>query len=304
MRISTLQFFDTGAARMGDLQTALAKTQQQIASGRKLLTPSDDPVAAARALQVTQSLSINTQYTANRVQVRNALVQAESTLGGVTEVLQSVRDALVGAGNPVFDDTRRGFVATELGSRFEAILGLANTRDAQGNFIFAGFQTATVPFVETAAGATYQGDAGQQLVQVDASRRIAQGNPGVSVFQGGGQDVFQAIKDAIALLQTPVATPADRAALDAGLAAGIGEIDKALNNVLTVRASQGTRLQELDALDNAGSARNVQLSGALSEIQDVDFAQALTVLSRQQFTLEAAQQSFSRTASLSLFNFL
>lgn len=304
MRISTLQIFDTGAARMGELQTTLAKTQQQIATGRKLLTPSDDPVAAARALSITQSLSINSQYAANRVQARNALVQAESTLGGVTDVLQSVRDALVGAGNPVFGDPQRGFVATELGSRFEAILGLANTRDAQGNYVFSGFQTSTVPFVETATGASYQGDAGQQLVQVDANRRIAQGNPGVSIFQGGGQDVFQTIKDAIALLQTPVATPADRAALDAGLASALDGIDRALNSVLTVRASQGTRLQEIDALDNAGNARNVQLSGALSEIQDIDFAQALTLLSRQQFTLEAAQQSFSRTASLSLFNFL
>ena len=304
MRISTHQLFDRGAARITDAQTALAHTQQQVASGRRMLSPSDDPVAAARALEVAQTQALNQQYAANRVQVRNAVSGVEGTLGSVTEAIQSVRELLVSVGNPNFTDTQRGLVATELGSRFAELLGLANSRDAQGNHVFAGFQTSTVPFVETPAGASYHGDAGRQFVQVDSNRQLAMSDPGVSVFQGGGQDIFQTIKDAIALLQTPVVTPANQAALQSGLTTGISGIDRALENVLTVRASMGNRLQELDALDAAGDSRNVQYSAILSGIQDLDYTEALTRQARQQLTLEAAQQSFVKMNSLSLFNFL
>ena len=304
MRISTLQLYDAGAARIGDVQSALAKTQQQIATGRKMLSPSDDPVAAARALEVAQSQSINQQYAANRVQVKNALGQVDGALSSVSDALLGIRDALVSVGNPSLSDNERGFIATELSSSFQALLGLANTRDAQGNYLFSGFQSATVPFVETATGATYQGDAGQQLVQVDSTRRMAVSDTGQNIFQGGGQDVFQTLKDMVTLLQTPVVTPADRAALTAGTATGLADIDKAINAVLTVRASVGTRMQEIDSLDDAGATRDVQYKAILSEIQDLDYTQALTQQSRQQLTLEAAQQSFVKMASLSLFNFL
>jgi flagellar hook-associated protein 3 FlgL len=304
MRISTQNLYESGAARIGDVQSALFKTQQQVASGRRMLAPSDDPVAAARALEVSQSQSINAQYATNRVHARNTLGIVEGTLAGVTDLLLEVNTAIVSAGNPLNGDNERGFVATELAARFQSLLGLANARDAQGNFLFSGFQTQTVAFVETATGATYQGDLGQRNVQVDATRQMAMNAPGQTVFQGGGQDVFQTLKDTIALLQTPVVTPADAAALSAGLASAGAGIQRALDNVLTVRASLGTRLQELDALDSAGTDRDVQYSMILSEIQDLDYTKAITQLSQQQATLEAAQQSFVKTSSLSLFNFI
>jgi flagellar hook-associated protein 3 FlgL len=74
--------------------------------------------------------------------------------------------------------------------------------------------------------------------------------------------------------------------------------------VLTVRASLGTRLQELDALDSSGNDRTVQYKAMLSELQDLDYAKATVLLTQQKAMLEAAQQSFVRTSSLSLFNYL
>ncbi|MEW6119163.1 MAG: flagellar hook-associated protein FlgL [Pseudomonadota bacterium] len=304
MRISTQQIYEGGASRISEIQTALYKTQQQVATGRRMLAPSDDPVAAARALDLTQQQSINSQYAANRTHARNTLGFVEGTLSSVTEVLQQVKEAIVGAGNPLYDDAQRATVATELSTRFDAILGLANTRDAQGNYLFSGYQSDTPAFVESASGATYQGDLGQLRVQVDANRQMVLNSPGQTVFQGGGQDIFQTLKDAIALLQTPVVTAADRAALDAGLATANADLELALDNVLTVRAALGTRLQELDSLDAAGDDRNVQYSAMLSEIQDLDYARALTTLAQQETTLEAAQQSFVKTSALSLFNYL
>jgi flagellar hook-associated protein 3 FlgL len=81
-------------------------------------------------------------------------------------------------------------------------------------------------------------------------------------------------------------------------------MDSALDSVLTVRASVGSSLQELDALDNVGTDRDLQYSKVLSELQDLDYTQAVTQLSMQQVTLEAAQKSFVKTSGLSLFNFI
>ena len=120
------------------------------------------------------------------------------------------------------------------------------------------------------------------------------------MFQGGGQDVFATLSDLITLLQTP---GTDRP-LTAGLATANANMDLALDNVLTVRASVGSRLQELDALDYAGEDRHIQYSQILSDLQDLDYTEALTRLSQQQFTLEAAQRSFVTVSGLSLFNFL
>ena len=300
MRISTQTLFETGAARLGDLQSGLVKTQQQISSGRRILTPADDPVGAARALEVTQSQSINTQYGVNRQSAKSSLSELEGTLSSVTSLLQDVKTTVIAAGNAALSDTERGFQATELRGRFDELLGLANTRDALGNYLFSGFQTTTPAFAETAPGVVqYQGDLGQRLVQVDATRQMAVNTPGQTVFQGGGQDVFTTLSDLIAQLETPGTT-----GLDTALATANTNVDLALDNVLTVRASVGSRLQELDSLDNAGQDRGLQYSQILSELQDLDYTQALTQLSQQQLTLEAAQRSFVTISGLSLFNFL
>lgn len=307
MRISTQTLFESGAAQLGELQSGLVKTQEQVGTGRRILAPSDDPVAAARALEVTQSQSLNTQYGVNRQYAKSALSEMEGTLSSVTTLLQDVKTTVVAAGNGALSDVERGFMATELRGRFEQLLGLANSRDATGNYMFSGFQTTTAPFEETAivvgtatiASAAYQGDQGQRLMQVDATRQMAVSNPGQTVFQDGDQGIFQTLGALIEQLETP-----GTAGLTAALATANGNVDLALDNILTVRASAGSRLQELDALDYGGEDRHIQYSQILSDLQDLDYTEALTRLSQQQFTLEAAQRSFVTVSGLSLFNFL
>lgn len=307
MRISTQTLFESGAAQLGELQSSLVRTQEQIASGRRILTPSDDPVAAARALEVSQSQSLNTQYGVNRQYAKSSLSAVEGTLSSVTTLLQDVKTTVVAAGNGALSDTERGFMATELRGRFEELLGLANSRDPTGNYMFSGFQTTTAPFEETAivvgtatiASAAYQGDQGQRLMQVDTTRQMAVSSPGQTVFQDGDQGIFQTLGALIGQLETPGTT-----GLTAALATANGNVDLALDNVLTVRASVGSRLQELDALDYAGEDRHIQYSQILSDLQDLDYNEALTRLSQQEITLEAAQRSFVTVSGLSLFNFL
>ena len=242
---------------------------------------------------------MNTQYGLNRQFAKSALSATEGTLSSVTSLLLDVKTATIAAGNGALSDMDRGFLATELRGRFEELMGLANARDGLGNYMFSGFQTSTPAFVQSASGVQYQGDQGQRLVRVDAARQIAVSSTGQSVFQGNGQDVFRTLSDLITLLETPGAP-----GLTAGLASANGNLDLALDSVLTARALGGAHLQELDALDYAGDDRNLQYSSALSDLQDLDYAKALTQLSQQQTTLEAAQRSFVTISRLSLFNYL
>jgi len=126
---------------------------------------------------------------------------------------------------------------------------------------------------------------------------------GDDVFKAGGNDVFATLQNLITLLNTPL-TPANQAAFSTGIATGLSSMRQGLDNVLTVRAGIGSRLNELDQLDISGSDLDLQYSKSLSEIQDLDYAAALSDLSKNQTIMEAAQKSFVATTNLSLFNFI
>src|SRR5690606_21830576 len=135
MRVSTNTLYDQGVRSILQQQNSMFKLQQQLSSGKRIMTPSDDPIGAARAHELVQSLSLNTQYTDNRYRAADSLQQVDSTLGSVSNLIQSVRTMAVAAGNPAFSDSERQMMATELRGHFDELLGLANTRDEQGNYL-------------------------------------------------------------------------------------------------------------------------------------------------------------------------
>ncbi|HJW55013.1 MAG TPA: flagellin, partial [Burkholderiaceae bacterium] len=116
--------------------------------------------------------------------------------------------------------------------------------------------------------------------------------------------IFTTLKNLIDVLNAPATGAAGQANLANGLATANGNLDHALDNVLTVRASIGSRLNEIDSLDNLGSDLDLQYSQTLSGLQDLDYAKAITQLTQQQTTLTAAQQSFVKISGLSLFNYI
>ena len=127
MRISTSTIYQQGAARISDVQSNLVKTQQQLSTGRRMLTPADDPVAAARALDVTQSQSVNAQYATNRQAAVSSLTAVDSTLASVTSVLQDAKTLTINAGNGSLSNSDRSSLATQLSSDLDQLLGLANS---------------------------------------------------------------------------------------------------------------------------------------------------------------------------------
>lgn len=423
MRISSNTIFDSNVAALNQQQTRLLHTQQQIASGRRLLTASDDPVAATRALEISQADATNTQYASNRDSARHTLSLAESTLQAVTSLILDARDATIAAGNGSLDSSGRKAIATDMTAKLQELTGLANSTDGLGNYLFAGFQSRTKPFVDTPTGMGFFGDDGQNLVQVASNRQMATSDSGADVFMRikngngtfltqataantgkgvisagsvtdstllkaghaysltfsvgpdfpGGPDltkyvvrdttlpaippgtqvlpdpllppppapavlgvpyvsgqaisfdgmqidikgapangdsftvapsanesVFKTISDLIAALNVPVVG----ANLTNSLGHGLHQLDNALNNVLTTRATLGLRLNELDALQIAGENMGLQFKQTLSKLQDTDYNKAISDLTQQNMSLQAAQKSFVKATDLSLFNYI
>ena len=399
MRIATNILYSSALSRLSTLQEGIVKTQSQISSGKRILTPSDDPIGAARVLDLSQSQAINTQLAANRQNTGNSLSSEETVLQSTTSLLQDVKTLSIGAGDGAISNTDRKSIALELRSRFDQLVGQANTADGTGNYLFAGFQVGSPPFTATSSGVQYTGDQGQRFVQVGTSRQIAQSDPGDAVFSnvpatklsataagtantgtgtvssvavidashvtghnyninitGGGttydvldvtlgttvstgapytagapivfdgqqlsvsgapaagdsftvrpaksQSIFKTIGDLITALETPVSTPTEKANLTYSLSVANGNLDNALDNVLSVRSSVGSRLKEIDSLNTYGDDRNLQYASSIENIQGLDYAKGISDFTQQNTTLEAAQKTFVKISGLSLFSLL
>lgn len=404
MRISTVTMFEQGLNSLVRQQGEYLKVGQQIASGKRVVNPSDDPQAASQAVGVAQSAAVNQQYADARISTRNALSQEESVLDSVADAIASAKTLLVQAGNGTLSDADRSSLASELSGIYEALLGQANATDGNGRYLFGGYQDKSPPFVKDAltGAVSYQGDAGVVAQQVDASRQMSSGDNGLQIFQtvhgsasylaradaanagsvtftgpsvtdssdagfgtsfalvfavaadgtttystystdGGttpvpyvdGQsisvnglsltlegtpadgdsiavsaadeadpDLFRTLRNMLDALDTPLQNDADRAHLQNTLSTSSRELDNALDNVLTTRASVGARLNELDVLDTVGGNRALNYEQTLSDLVDLDYNAAISEYSLRQVGLQAAQKAFVDIHQLSLFKLL
>ncbi|MCB1926978.1 MAG: flagellar hook-associated protein FlgL [Rhodocyclaceae bacterium] len=301
MRVSTALIHDTAVGSIQDQQTKLLSLQQQVATGRRAVKPSDDPIATARALEVSQSKSVNNQFQLNQGYAKEALGLVENKLEGVKDILGYVRDQVVAAGNGSFSQSERDAVAIDLRARFDALLSLANSQDGKGEYVFSGFKGDTQPFAGGLSGVTYQGDQGERTMQVSTSRVLPVSNSGDEVFMkvpGSTANLFGVISNFITDLENPLAS------VPAAVSTALTELDSSFDNILRVQASIGSRVNEVEALENVSGDLDLQYAQAISRLQDVDYAEAISDLTMEQTFLQAAQQSFLRVANLSLFNFL
>jgi flagellar hook-associated protein 3 FlgL len=183
MRISSKTIYDVGVGQISSLQSALARTQSQLSTGRKNLTAADDPIATARALEVTQSQGINTQLVTNRANAKSMLSLETVALHSSGTIMQDIKTLLVNAGNGSMAQKDRESLAVELEGRLQDLLGQANSSDGVGGYVFAGYKSTTLPFTQTATGAAYQGDQGQRSLQVGSTRTLPISDSGASVYE-------------------------------------------------------------------------------------------------------------------------
>jgi flagellar hook-associated protein 3 FlgL len=310
MRVSSNISFEIGIAALNRQQAAQVKALQQISSGQRALTPSENPAAYVRALEVSQADSANMQYAINRQNAAASFGMLEATLGDVTNLLQNAQGLAVYAVNGTLTDSGRSAIATELRGNLDELLGLANRTDGNGQYLFSGFQGATKPFADTGSGIQYHGDEGLRMVQASSSRQLAVNESGREVFEripadgGGYQSMFNTLSNLINLLETPVTDDASKAALANGLSTAQNNLSNALDNVLRVHASVGTRMKEVDTLNDSGDDLAIQYKQQLSDLREVDYAKVISDLTQQQTYLEATQKAFLKVQGLSLFDYI
>lgn len=446
MRVSTNQIYETGSLNIQRSQSGVIKTYNQISSGRRILTPADDPVAASQALIVTQSQAVLGQHVTNQGNAKVQLGMVDNQLTSLTDLLQSVRSRVVQAGNTTLSPSDRLSIATDIEGSLNEMLGMANADNGTGDFLFSGYQGRTRPFAidasQTAvAPATdspfaYYGDEGERLLQVSTSRQMEVSVPGSDVFMnvkngngsfvtgtGGNlaqppvlpatannvgtalvdagsvldqtkwnaagnpknflvqfsvttsasgaktstyqiydtsgavptallatplsytpgqaiplqkttapavdygatlvvqgqpedgdsltvapssnQSIFQTLQDLIGILRTPIGTATvSTTQYTNDLGKELTNLDRAVDNVGEVQSRVGARMRELDSLGTASSDLATQYAANLSDLQDLNYNEALTNYAKQQVGLEAAQKAFVQISGLSLFQYL
>lgn len=402
MRISSNLFFQTGLNSINSQQADFLHLYQQLGSGQRMVTPADDPLAAAQVINLSQSLSLNQRFAANRAIAQRDLGMEENALTSAVLTLQDVKTRLTEAGNGTLTDNDRATLADVLRNARISLLGVANTTDGNGQYIFSGSRGGIEPFQVNGTGTvTYMGDTRQRLIQADQTRQIAGSDVGTDVFsravpgtseyftsagalnQGTGiitspqindptganlgstftirftsDSLYNVSVDGIEVAQdlpydaqsgTPLMLPGGlqvmlsgapvandsftvepAATADMNMFDTLGRIIEALdgavegggvdaanfrnmlvsatqridgnyNNILTVRASVGARMNELDALDASGSNQNLGYRQRMSELQDLDYYTASTQLQLRLSALEAAAEAFKQIQASNLF---
>ena len=408
MRVSTSQIFNQGIQQFQNLNSQQARTQEQIATGKEVLKPSDDPVASTRIVQLKDDLSQTDKYLETIGLTQTRLEREDDTLSGYTDSLARARELMVNAGSGSLSQADRQSIAGELRQVKDQMVSLANTRGPEGEHLFGGFQGGEKPFGENVSGnIEYRGDEGQRSVQIDTgvslkvndngketfvsipsdrptfttraagtnqadpparistgvvsnredfeqfypddlviefsedagnkqysvkSRETGQvfvdkadyssGNPievngvrfevsgepevGDSFFveTGDQQSVFGTMEKMIQGLETHPNTSAGRKALKDTIDQGLANLDNAEKRATEIQSGVGSRLNTLESTEQFLKDSEVLSKETLSELEDLDYAEAISRLTQQNFTLQAAQQSFARISRLSLFDAL
>lgn len=212
MRISTSMLYQLSNNDLSSMQAGIVKLNQQINAQQRVLLPSDDAIAAARALDLSQTQTLNTQFATNRNNANSSLATVSNALDNAGMMLTKVKSNIIQAGNAAFSNAERADMASELKGNLNEMLGFANATDGLGNYVLSGFKGKTQPFsFDSMGNIVYNGDQGMQTLQVDATRQMAVSLSGQTVFQGNGQDSFKTMQNLITLLSVPTTEAANNA---------------------------------------------------------------------------------------------
>lgn len=193
MRIASSTLFNQNVSRMLDLQTDVARYNEQISSGKRILKASEDPTFAARGLELDERLSALDQFGRNMDMLEGRLTQQEAVIDSAQDLMYRVKDLLVQGKNGALSPDDRRFIATEIRERRDELVALANTQNSSGEFIFAGFENRTQPFAEAQSGRVeFRGDQGSREFKISETRRLSEGVSGNELFMAirNGNGVF------------------------------------------------------------------------------------------------------------------
>lgn len=322
MRLSTSMIYQQTMQGITNAQSLWMQSGQQIATGKRVVNPSDDPMAASQAVMVSQSEAENSQYTLARSYARQSSSLETTVLSQATTTIQSIQSLIIGAAKDSLSDDDRASMATQLQGLKDQLLNQANSTDGNGRYMFGGFKSGTAPFAVSATGAvTYVGGDVAITQKVDTNRSMTVGHTGDDIFMkltsnakpepndangnavASESNIFNTIDTVLKSLSTPLqgATETVKQQASDDLNKGIRGMANSLNNVLSVQAEIGTQLEELDSLDSLGADRTLINKERLSDLVDVDWNSAISSYVMQQAALQASYTTFTNMQGLSLF---
>ena len=300
MRISTPQMFQQRVQAMLDQQLRLSRTELQLATGKRMLAASDDPASALRNMQLGERLAQTSQYQKNMDTATSRLVLEESALASAGDLLQRVRELAVQSLNGTNGPSDLKGTAAEVRAHLESMLQFANSQDANGEYLFAGYQGHTLPFTHDGMGRfAYNGDQGQRHVQISPTRQIAVGDHGAGIFLGlqaadsSLTSIFEVMHDFATALET--GSPSANTLTD---------LDAAMDRLFNARAEVGGRMRAIDNQREVNESLKLLIEQDRATLTELDYAEAITRFNQQLMAFEASQKAFAKVQGLSLFDYL
>lgn len=182
MRIATVTFQLDAMSQMQTLQADLAKTQNDLATGKKLHSAADDPAGMVQVNQLNVQLSASQQYVTNGNAVSANLTLEEQAMSDATNTLQGIRDLAVQSNDSSLTAAQRQDIATQIQQKLQDLVAIGNRQDSNGNYLFSGTASNTLPFSQSAGTVSYSGATTVSQVQIASNQRISSGDTGASVF--------------------------------------------------------------------------------------------------------------------------
>ncbi|MFQ5705972.1 MAG: flagellar hook-associated protein FlgL [bacterium] len=274
----------------------MVQLQSDIATTKKVRTPSDDPIGFSRATRFKLLKSRNEQYSKNIQQVSDHVSGALAAIDSAVDIVSHAKELAVQAANGTLEETTRGSIAKEVDQMIESLVTKGNAKH-DNRFIFAGTQTlGDPPFVRNGDVIQYNGDDGVIKNTVGDGVEVATNKPGTEVFKpGGGVDIFDSmIAFKQALEQNDVAA----------IENSIDDLGQSLDHLLTVSADFAGLQNRLDATEELIQSHNLKLTDAASRIEDTDVVKTIIDFQNAQNAYTFALRSFQQLIDTSLINFL
>ena len=302
MKISTSYLFDSATSRMSTLQNKLANTQAQLAESKQVLSPSDAPDQAA-AIQRLQG-EIDRQNSHQNL-LKNALSRyqaEEAAMSSASDILIRLKELSLQASNDTLNSNDRNSIAVEMSALRDQLFSLGNTRDDNGNYLFSGTRVNAAAFTRNSNDQVlYQGDQTLTRIPAGVERTVQFTRSGSDVFQrvvrpdGESLSFFDALKEVI------------QATLDGDSEAmrqGTDDLTKMHSAMSLAQAQNGSDQNTVESQLNVLEQNSLRLKSTLSDIQDLDYAEAVTRMNKEMMAMQAAMSSFAKISGLSLFDYI
>jgi len=304
MRISNAQITATMHGSLNTSSEKLGKLMQQMASGERMLLPSDDPISAVRVLRIQREEATLTQYRTNIANVSGNLSKQEANLKAASDTMLSVRDLLLWAANGSNTSEDLAAIANELGNLEKTILSFANVRDEEGRYLFSGTLSDRPAITFDAATQAYQLTGNDQYRQAAVANGVlVEENVTAAQVFGAGVGMLNDLNALVTTLSDP-ALDANDPAVHASITVTLNSLDATHGDLLSAVSELGGRQNTLTLLSSSNedvSLVNQKIEGELSQL---DYATASIDLNNYQLSLQATQKTYLKINGLSLFGML